>query len=319
MTARAMPANAPTRPVLRYHGGKYRVAPWIISHFPAHRVYVEPFGGAASVLMRKPRADFEVYNDLDADVVNVFRVLRDPDAANRPADLLRLTPWARAEFYEAYEPSADAVERARRTIVRTFMGHGTTSLRRNRTGFRSGSHPSRAGGGFGDWRGYPEQIAAFVDRLRGVVIEERDALELIARHNEADVLLYVDPPYVASTRSSVRGPADHDRCYRHDLSDDAHRQLAVSLHCHAGPVVLSGYACPMYDEELYAGWGRHEKAARGDRGVDRTEVVWLKPAGVRQIPKSLVQGSLHLEKSPEFPAQIPAVSGVGPGASEAES
>jgi DNA adenine methylase len=132
--------TAPTRPVLRYHGGKFRKAPWIIGHFKPHRVYVEPYGGGASVLMRKPRADFEVYNDLDGDVVNVFRVLRDRRRSRALEQLLRLTPWARAEFELSYEASDDPVERARRTIVRCFMGHGTTSRRKNRTGFRAGSH-----------------------------------------------------------------------------------------------------------------------------------------------------------------------------------
>ena len=90
--------TAPTRPALRYHGGKWRLAPWIISHFPAHRTYVEPFGGGASVLMRKPRSYAEVYNDTNAEVVNVFRVLRDPDAAKELERRIRLTPFAPGTF-----------------------------------------------------------------------------------------------------------------------------------------------------------------------------------------------------------------------------
>jgi DNA adenine methylase len=286
--------TAVTRPVLRYHGGKFRLAPKIIAHFPEHRVYVEPFGGAASVLMRKPRSDFEVYNDLDGDVVNVFRVLREPAAANRLADLLRLTPWARAEFELSYEPADGPVERARRTIVRCFMGHGTTSRRKNRTGFRAGSHPNRAGGGFGDWRGYHDAIPAFVDRLQGVVIEERDAFELLARHDAADALFYVDPPYVEATRTSIRGPGDNDRCYRADMiNDDDHRRLAAALCELEATVVVSGYPCPLYDDELYGGWQRRVFNARADAGVARTEVIWTKPAGVRMPrPRSHVQGSL---------------------------
>ena len=107
-----------TRPALRYHGGKFRLAPWVIKHFPPHQCYVEPFGGAASVLLLKPRAYAEVYNDLDADIVNFFAVLRDPAARARLVDACRLTPYARQEFEQAYEPNDCAIERARRTAIR---------------------------------------------------------------------------------------------------------------------------------------------------------------------------------------------------------
>ncbi len=286
---------SPRRPVLRYHGGKFRLAPWIIEHFPAHRVYVEPFGGGGSVLLRKPRSDFEVYNDLDSDVVNVFRVLRDPSAAAELERLLRLTPWARTEFTASYQPTLDPIERARRTIVRCFMGHGTTSRRLNRTGFRAGSHPSRKGGGFGDWGGYPNLISQFTERLQGVVIEERDALDLIVRHDGLDALFYIDPPYPHSTRSTMNDRRDskNDRAYRHEMSDDDHRRLAVALSSCMAAVVVSGYACPLYDQELYAGWGRFTHKARADRGRDRTEVIWTKAAGVIvDRPSTLAQANL---------------------------
>lgn len=123
----------PRRPILRYHGGKWMIAKWIISHFPEHRIYVEPFGGAGSVLMKKPRSFAEVYNDLDDNVVNVFRILRDPDKAAQLSRLIDLTPWSRTEFFASYEETEDDLERARRTIVRTLMGFGTTGQMLNRT------------------------------------------------------------------------------------------------------------------------------------------------------------------------------------------
>jgi DNA adenine methylase len=239
-----------------------------------------------------------VYNDLDADAVNVFRVLRDPTAAAELRRLLDLTPWARAEFEAAYELCADPIERARRMVVRTFMGHGTTSRRKNRTGFRSGSHPGRRGGGFGDWAGYAQAIDSFTQRLRGVVIEERPALELLDRHDADDALFYCDPPYPLSTRTAVRTASESDRCYAHDMVDDDHRNVAGVLHTRRAAVIVSGYACSLYDNELYAGWERHEFKVRGDAGCDRTEVIWIKPAGVVLAPpRTLTQGSLEFTPS----------------------
>src|SRR3972149_1343948 len=129
----------PSRPVLRYHGGKWMLAPWVVENFPPHTVYVEPFGGAASVLMRKPRSSVEVYNDLDDAVVNVFRVLRDRSMARELARVVSLTPWARREFEDAYEHTDDPVEWARRTLVKSFLGFGSRGLVRTRTGFRATS------------------------------------------------------------------------------------------------------------------------------------------------------------------------------------
>lgn len=282
---------AVTRPALRYHGGKYRTAPWIIAHLPAHRIYVEPFGGAASVLLRKPRAEFEIYNDLDADIVNVFRVLRDPPAAERLARLLMLTPWSRREFDLSYTPADEPIERARRTIVRCFMAHGSTSRRKGATGFRSKWHPNRRGGGAGDWPGYPAAIPAFVERLASVVIEERPAEYMIDRYDGADVLFYCDPPYPHVTRTSAFKRGD-DVAYAHEMSDDDHRRLAVKLHRCAGAVVISGYPCALYDDELYHGWQRTTKRTVADRGVARLECLWMKPAGAIDPPATLVQPTL---------------------------
>jgi len=156
-----------TRPLLRWHGGKWRLAPWVIQHFPPHGIYVEPFGGAASVLLRKLRARAEVWNDLDGTLVNLFRVLR----SERAGELIRalaLTPFAREEYEDASEVAGDPVEEARRLVVRSFMGHGSDSSNRAvSSGFRKsttrhGSIPAE------DWANHPPALRAIVERLRGV-------------------------------------------------------------------------------------------------------------------------------------------------------
>ncbi|KKK66940.1 hypothetical protein LCGC14_2959050 [marine sediment metagenome] len=274
--------NTPGRPIMRYHGGKWRIAPWVISHFPEHRIYVEPFGGAGSVLLRKPRSFAEVYNDLDGDVVNVFRVLRDHDQAQRLRTLLELTPWSRQEFWLCYEPTDDPIERARRTIARSFMAHGSTHRRAHRTGFRAKNY-RRNQTGAGDWRNFPGQIPAFVERLQGVTIECRPAIEIILQQDTADTLHYVDPPYVLNTRSSIRCQSERDgwRAYVHNLTDDEHESLAEVLRSLDGMVVLSGYPSPLYDE-LYKGWSSIERSALADGGMKRLEVLWLNEAAVER-------------------------------------
>lgn len=265
-----------TRPALRYHGGKFRLAPWICSFFPAHHIYVEPFGGAASVLLHKKRSHGEVYNDVHDEVVNVFRVLRDPATAARLAQLVELTPFARTEFEQSYEPTDDPIERARRTVVRSFMGFGSGSaFSKHSTGFRTGIRGERNAGAATDLNTWPAEVPAFVERLRGVTIESRDALYLMARTDGPTTLFYVDPPYPLSTRGSARGVRQK---YAQELTDDDHRRLAGVLHDLQGMVVLSGYPCDLYDTELFPGWERHERQALADGARKRIDVLWLNPA-----------------------------------------
>lgn len=259
-----MNVMAPTRPVLRWHGGKWLLAPWIISHMPEHRVYVEPFGGAASVLMRKRRAYAEIYNDLDDEVVNLFRVLRS-DQAERLIDQLRLTPFAATEFFAAYEPSECPVESARRTVIKSYMGFGSNGVHQ-RTGFRSNSNrsgttPAR------DWVNYPDALAAIVERMRGVVVLNRDAREVMRAHDGPRTLHYVDPPYHFETR------ADAADDYAHEMTNEDHMDLLKFLRGLKGMVMLSGYPHESYDAAL-DGWTRIERAALADGAKKRTEVLW---------------------------------------------
>jgi DNA adenine methylase len=260
-----------SRSVLRYHGGKFRLAPWVIEHLPAHRVYVEPFGGAASVLLRKARSYSEVYNDLDGEIVNVFRVLQDPENRTLLHERLLLTPFAREEFELSYRPAEDGIEQARRTITRSFMGFGSAAATGHQTGFRANSNRSGTTPAH-DWRNYPDCLEAFTERLRGVVIEHRRAEDVMAQHDGTETLHYVDPPYPLGTRT-LKG--HYASAYRHELTDADHRELAAVLHSLAGMVVLSGYPCALYDEELFPDWRRVERQAHADGARDRTEVLWL--------------------------------------------
>jgi DNA adenine methylase len=256
----------PNRPVLRWHGGKWMLAPWIIEHFPDHRIYVEPFGGAASVLLRKRRVYAEVYNDLDDCVVNLFRVLRNPDQADHLIRLLQQTPFSRTEFDAAYEISDDPVEEARRLII------------------RSGTTPAH------DWANYPDSLAYIVARLAGVVVENRDAVEVMLQHDSVATLHYVDPPYLPETRSlKFRNTDGRANCYRHELDGGGQLRLLEALRDLRGMVVLSGYPSPVYDDAL-PGWLRVERPALADGARERTEVLWINPRAADRLGQPSLLG-----------------------------
>ncbi|MDR6421342.1 DNA adenine methylase [Paraburkholderia phenoliruptrix] len=270
-----------SRPMLRYHGGKFLLAEWVIEHFPRHRIYVEPFGGAGSVLLKKDRSYQDVYNDLDGEIVNLFRVVRERGAELVAA--LELTPYSRDEFATSYDVATDPVEQARRTVIRSFMGHGSNSHNRP-TGFRrhsrlSGTSPCN------DWRNYPPALVEIVERLQGVVIENRDALGLIEEQDSPDTLFYLDPPYVMATR-------DKGSDYRHEMTDGQHRDLAELLHRVKGMVVLSGYHSDLYNE-LYADWPFIDRAALADGARARTETLWLSPSCSLALSRERAQQGLE--------------------------
>jgi len=268
-----LPFERVTRPPLRYHGGKFRLAPWIISHLDRaeHHSYVEVFGGAAGVLLRKPRSPIEIYNDLDSQVVNLFRCLRDEALTARIVSLLHFTPFSRDEFELAYVETEDPAEAARRFILRTYMGHGTSSLDpRDSNGFRSCD--IRAGKSYAkEWLGVPHAITVAAQRLQGVTIENLDYRKLIPKFDAPETLFYLDPPYPLSARNNG------GKGYVHEMSDEDHRQLLWLAKRARSRVAISGYDCPLYNDHLQE-WHREEKAttANGQRGsVTRTEVLWL--------------------------------------------
>lgn len=264
-----MKARKP-RPILRYHGGKWLLAPWIISHFPEHRIYVEPFGGAASVLLQKKRSYAEVYNDLDGEIVNLFRVVRDRGEELR--GLLYLTPYSRDDYKLSFEQSTDPVEQARRTVIRSFMGFGSNALNRNiKSGFRSNSNRSGTTPAH-DWTNYPDKLEFIIERLKGVIIENRPAVELIQPHDSEKTLFYLDPPYLPETRSTNTDT----KGYTHEMTTEDHIILADAIKNIQGYVVLSGYDNELY-RDLYQGWTQITRKALADGARPREECLWISP------------------------------------------
>lgn len=198
---------------------------------------------------------------------------------------LELTPFARSEFELGWEDATDPVEKARRLIIRAFMGfgsnahsdkgrgHKTTGFRANSS--RSGTTPAH------DWRNYPDEIVAFVERLRGVVIERRPAIQVMTAHDSAETLHYVDPPYVPETRNR-KNPYDPKHQYRHEMTVADHERLLEALRELTGMVVLSGYPHRLYDLAL-SDWMRVEREALADGARPRTEVLWINPACAAQL------------------------------------
>lgn len=271
--------KAPTRPLIRYHGGKWKLAPWIIENMPPHHTYVEPFGGGGSVLLRKPRTYAEVYNDLDGEVVNLFRVAR--DRGDELRRLLAMTPFARDEFSASYEAAEDPLEQARRMVIRAFQGFCSAAACGEKSGFRAASARSGTTPAM-DWRNYPDALIAITDRLQGVVIENRDAKVVMAHHDREQTLHYVDPPYVHSTRTTKVNHNNPRKSYRYELTDDQHEELAVFLRGLCGMVVVSCYPSELY-RRLFDGWHCIERFAHADGARQRTEVLWLNHAAQSYI------------------------------------
>jgi DNA adenine methylase len=190
------------------------------------------------------------------------------EQGERLAQLVELTPFARTEFAGSYEPDTDPLEQARRTLVRSFMGFGSNSLHQ-KSGFRANSNRSGTTPAH-DWMNYPDALRITIQRLRGVVIENRDAMDCMRHHDTPETLHYADPPYVFSTRTDDK----HD--YPHEMTDDDHASFAGELKTLKGMVIVSGYRCDAYDD-LFKGWTRIDKAANADGAAKRIESIWMSP------------------------------------------
>lgn len=252
--------------VMKYPGAKWSIASWIISKFPQHHSYLEPFFGSGAVLFTKPRSNIETVNDLDGDVINLFRWIReDPE---RLASEIRWTPYAREVFEQAFagmKAEKDPFRRAVNYYTYMMMGYGFRNTG-NKTGWKIDVQGREKSYATNMWCDAPNKILQAAERLRGVQIENRPAVKLIERFNFPNVLVYADPPYLMETRYGEQ--------YRVEMTKQDHLDLLECLLRHKGPVLLSGYYSDLYGETL-KDWYMETTICRNQRADAAKECLWM--------------------------------------------
>ena len=227
----------PTRAPFQFWGGKQYLVGRLVKLIPPHRIYVEVFGGAAALLFAKQPSELEIYNDIDSNIVNFFRVLRDEAKVQRLVHLLRLTPYSREEFYfcrdNLNEPDIDDVERARRFFVvvqQSFSGNMQTW------------GPSRTKKVAHNYFNNIDRLIHFSQRLRNVIVEHKDFEELIKQYDTPETFFYCDPPYLGANY------------FGHVMTEHDHERLIRTLLSIRGKAMVSHYPHPLYDQLLKLGW-----------------------------------------------------------------
>lgn len=252
------------KPILRYPGAKWNLASWIINQMPPHQSYLEPFFGSGAVFFNKTPARLETINDLDGDIVNFFRVCREqPDELARA---IALTPWAREELNHCQDKINNPIERARRTAVACHMTFGS---RQHGKSFRHSTGSTQNGGPDNPkiWDRVPTIVMEVAKRLKTAQIENKPAIELIKGFSGKDVLIYLDPPYVKSTRTL------HGEQYRFEMADKDHEELLKSIAASDANIIISGYENSLYNDYLTR-WNKKSIQARVERGKSKTETIW---------------------------------------------
>lgn len=257
----------------RWYGGKYSHLDFILPQLPKTEQYIEPFGGSAAVLINREASPVETYNDIDGDVVNFFKVLR--ENRDELLEKIALTPFSREELTKAVEKKNDDglsdIERARLFFVRA--GQTRSGLAQEATPGRwaycKSTSRRNMSGAVSRWHGRLDQLYDVADRLRRVQIENKPATEVIERHDDENSLFYLDPPYPHEIRGDTNS-------YGHEMTDDDHRELAEAVKNCEGKVAISGYQCDLYNE-LFGDWNRvdgEEKTMHTTKD-QRQESLWL--------------------------------------------
>jgi DNA adenine methylase len=256
-----------------WYGGKYSHLDWLLGLLPEAHHYCEPFGGSAAVLLNREPSPVETYNDIDGEVVNFFRVLRE-----QKDDLIYaigMTPFAREEFLEAIRTNGNgheltSLEQARRFFVRARQVRTGLAQTASVGRWANCLQTSRAGmaGAVSRWLGSVEGLEWIATRLLRVQIENDVAANVIQRYDSPNTLFYCDPPYPHDSRGD-------SKAYQYEMTDAEHMQLHAVLTQVEGKVAISGYHCELMDR-LYGGWNVHEEGAKKAHSVktERSEVLW---------------------------------------------
>lgn len=252
------------RSIIKYPGSKWSLAKWIIDFFPEHHSYLEPFFGSGAVFFNKERSHIETINDLDDSVVNLFECIRtDPE---RLAKEIYFTPYARCVYEKVFQRMPEEpFQKAACFLIRLNMGRG---FRTNgeKVGWKNDVQGRERAYAAADWCSLPKRIIESAERLRGVQIENRPAVETIKRFKNHKVLIYCDPPYMLQTR--------HGKQYRHEMDDSQHEELLETLKEHPGAVIISGYDTPLYNSVLNQ-WHKEEATSYSQVGSKKKEVLWM--------------------------------------------
>lgn len=256
-----------------WYGGKYNHLDWLLPLLPESIHYCEPFGGSAAVLLNKAPAPVETYNDIDGEVVNFFKVLR--EKKDQLIYEIGLTPFSREEFHVAVKSNGNGsslsdLERARRFFIRARQVRTGLAQTASVGRWANCLATSRAGmaGAVSRWLGSVEALEFIASRFLRVQIEHDNALEVIRRYDSKDTLFYCDPPYPHESRGDVKA-------YRYEMTDDQHEDLANLLRSVKGKVAISGYRCELMNR-LYKGWHVHTAKTKKALSIksDRTEILW---------------------------------------------
>ena len=264
-----------------YYGGKYSHLSFILPLLSRTDIYCEVFGGSGSVLLNRAPSPVEVLNDMDSEIVNFFKVLREKEE-----DLVRailLTPYSREEYVKSFEFEGESeLERARKFFVRVRQSRnnsigsnatpGTWSFTRQVS--RNGMVKQCSA-----WLNSTKHFSEIVNRLQRVQIENSQAIDIILRYDTSGTLFYCDPPYPKEARTK-------SHCYAHEMIDSEHIELAEVLHSIQGKAAVSGYSCKLY-EELYSDWEKTIAPERycfsSNSGAKRQEVLWTNYLPERQL------------------------------------
>lgn len=264
--------------VLKYPGGKWNIAKQLVGLIPKHHSYLEPFFGGGAVLFTKPASDIETINDLDHNVVNLFRCIQED--ADRLAAMVMTTPFSREKYEDTYKLDIFEVmmpdepyHKALRFLIQCWQGHGFRT-NGSKVGWKRDIQGREKAYALWNWYRLPGWIVDIAERLRMVQIENRPALEVIRRFNYENVFMYLDPPYLLSTRTGKQ--------YKHEMSDSDHEELLKAIVSSKAKIMISGYESDLYNDYL-SEWKKEHFSSCTEMGKARTETIWMNYEIERQL------------------------------------